>query len=158
MYLPRPQEKVRPALRRGTDELKPRGTETVLVVEDEPAVRALMVRVLNDLGYKVLAAADGNEAIQTARGFSGPIHLLLTDVVMPQMDGQLLASLLQDAYAGLRVLYVSGYATDVLSRYGVLEEGIALLHKPFTAGGLARRVREVLDSAGQGSSPEAKEG
>jgi CheY-like chemotaxis protein len=117
----------------------------VLVVEDEPVVRALMMRILRGLGYSVLEASEGNTAIQVARAHQGKIQLLLTDVVMPQMDGKMLASMLQDAYGDLRVLYVSGYATDVLSRYGVLEEGVSLLHKPFTGAELAKKVREVLD-------------
>lgn len=128
----------------------PRGHETILVVEDEPAVRALMVRVLRRAGYTVLEAKDGNEAIQIVRGHQGAVHLLLTDVVMPQMDGKVLSSLLRDARPDLRVLYVSGYATEVLSRHGVLQEGIDLLQKPFTGTALAVRVRQALDRAAPG--------
>lgn len=128
----------------------PRGHETILVVEDEPAVRALMVRVLRRAGYTVLEVQDGNEAIQIVRGHQGAVHLLLTDVVMPQMDGKLLAGLLRDAQPDLRVLYVSGYATEVLSRYGVLPEEIDLLQKPFTGTTLAVRVRQALDRAAPG--------
>jgi two-component system cell cycle sensor histidine kinase/response regulator CckA len=146
VYLPVLKDKVRVPPRRSTSVPMPRGHETVLVVEDEPAVRALMVRVLRGLGYNVLEAGEGNTAIQVAREHQGPIHLLLTDVVMPQMDGRMVASLLQDAYEGLRVLYVSGYATDVLARYGVRAEDVAFLHKPFTGANLASKVREVLDA------------
>ena len=145
IYLSYLQEKVRPAPRHRSVKPSPRGGETLLVVEDEPVVRALMVRVLRGLGYNVLEANEGNAAIQVARAHKGKIQLLLTDVVMPQMDGKILASLLQDVYQDLRVLYVSGYATDVLSRYGVLKRGVSLLHKPFTGAELAHKVREVLD-------------
>jgi CheY-like chemotaxis protein len=124
-----------------------RGHETVVVVEDEPAVRALMVRVLRRAGYTVLEAADGNEAVQVVRERRDKVDLLLTDVVMPQMDGRILASLLLDVYPDLRVLYVSGYATDVLARHGVEWGGVELLQKPFTGAALANRVREVLDRA-----------
>jgi len=149
LYLPHSPAGAQPAPRHRSAEPLPRGCETVLVVEDEPAVRALIVRVLRSLGYNVLEAGEGNAAIQVAREHEGKIHLLLTDVVMPQMDGRMLSSLLQDAYEGLRVLYVSGYATDVLAHYGVLEEDVSLLHKPFTGSALAGKVREVLDAAGQ---------
>ncbi len=147
IYLPRFTGPAYPPARHEAAQPPPRGHETVLVVEDEPAVRALMVRVLRSAGYTVLEAQNGNEAIHVVRGHRGPVHLLLTDVVMPQMDGKVLTGLLQDAHPELRVLYVSGYATDVLSRHGILQEGIDLLQKPFSGAVLAGRVRQALDRA-----------
>ncbi len=127
----------------------PRGSETVLVVEDEPAVRTLIARILGSLGYQVLEAADGSEAVRLVRWYQGKMHLLLTDVIMPQMDGKILSDLLLDAVPDLRVLYVTGYAGDVIAQRGILIEGAALLRKPFTAALLAGKVREVLDAPGR---------
>jgi signal transduction histidine kinase/ActR/RegA family two-component response regulator len=130
------------------------GSETVLVVEDEPLVRSLAVRALRDQGYRVLQAEDGQAALEAARSHDGEIHLLVTDVVMPGMNGKELADRLSAERPGLRVLYVSGYTDHAVVRHGVLEEGIAFLSKPFDMSNLARTVREVLDSGrvAQGSS------
>jgi signal transduction histidine kinase/CheY-like chemotaxis protein len=122
------------------------GSETLLVVEDEPVVRSLAVRALVDQGYRVLQASDGPSALGISRGFNGDIHLLVTDVVMPGMNGKELADLLAAERPGLRVLYVSGYTDHAVVRHGVLEEGIAFLSKPFDLRELGRTVREVLDS------------
>jgi PAS domain S-box-containing protein len=122
------------------------GSETLLVVEDEPVVRSLAVRALVDQGYQVLQAADGPAALATARAHDGEVHLLVTDVVMPGMNGKELADRLAAERPGLRVLYVSGYTDHAVVRHGVLEEGIAFLSKPFDLRDLVRTVREVLDS------------
>jgi two-component system cell cycle sensor histidine kinase/response regulator CckA len=122
------------------------GSETVLVVEDEPLVRSLAVRALRDQGYHVLQAEDGPAALALSRNHDGEIHLLVTDVVMPGMNGRELADRLSAERPGLRVLYVSGYTDHAVVRHGVLEEGIAFLSKPFDMSSLARTVREVLDS------------
>jgi two-component system cell cycle sensor histidine kinase/response regulator CckA len=154
IYLPRADDEAGRLTRHEETEPMPRGNETVLVVEDELAVRTLMVRILRSLGYRVLEAADGNEAIHLIRWYQGEVHLLLTDVVMPQLDGKVLADLLLDAFPSLRVLYVSGYASDVIAKRGVLREGVVLLPKPFSAAMLAGKVREVLDGGrdeGQGA-------
>jgi len=123
----------------------PRGTETVLLVEDAAAVRAAVRQVLERQGYTVLEAPHGNAALALATAHEGPIHLLLTDVVMPGLSGRQVADQLKQLRPDTRVLYASGYTDDAVVRHGVLEAGIAYLQKPFTTGGLARKVREVLD-------------
>lgn len=123
------------------------GTETVLVVEDEVAVREVARAMLQKRGYTVLVAADGEQARRVAERHPGPIHLLLTDVVLPRISGREVASRLMAARSDLRVLYMSGYTEDTVVFHGVLEEGVRLLEKPFTEAALASRVREALDGA-----------
>jgi signal transduction histidine kinase/CheY-like chemotaxis protein len=122
-----------------------RGTETVLVVEDELAVLDLACRVLKSAGYSVLTAKSGLEALEIVRGHSGPIDLLLTDVVMPRMAGPELARRFRALRPGSRVLYMSGYTGEAVGRQGVLPEGVQLLEKPFTPDVLTARVRKTLD-------------
>jgi two-component system cell cycle sensor histidine kinase/response regulator CckA len=123
----------------------PTGDETVLVVEDEPLVRKLTVRILSTQGYQVLEASDGPGALEQARTHQGTIHLLVTDVVMPGMTGKEVAATLQAGNPALRVIYMSGYAEHAVVQKGVIEEGIAFIPKPFDPLDLARTVREVLD-------------
>ena len=128
----------------------PRGTETVLVAEDEAAVRAVTRQVLARQGYVVLEAPHGGAALDIAAQHRGPIHLLVTDVVMPGLSGRQLADQLARLRPDTKVLYVSGYTDDAVVRHGVLEAGIAYLQKPFTTDSLARKVREVLDRPARG--------
>ncbi|HSM92400.1 MAG TPA: ATP-binding protein [Anaeromyxobacteraceae bacterium] len=121
------------------------GSETVLVVEDEAAVRSTAVRALRGAGYRVLVAATGREALALAAGPNTP-DLLLTDVVMPEMDGRAVAEALQRRNGALRILYMSGYTQDAVVQRGVLDGGMRFLQKPFTPTGLLSRVREVLDA------------
>ena len=123
-----------------------RGSETVLLVEDEPAVRQFARRALESSGYCVLAAADGAEAMASAVGHAGPIHVLVTDVVMPGMGGPELARRLSQQRPTLRVLFCSGYTDDASVREGVREAGTAFLQKPFSPEELIRKVREVLST------------
>ncbi|HXG12094.1 MAG TPA: PAS domain S-box protein [Gemmataceae bacterium] len=123
----------------------PRGHETVLLVEDEEGVRALAREVLQESGYTVLEAKDGDDALEITARHPGPIHLLLTDVVMPGMSGVALAQRLMAARSGLRVLYTSGYTDSALFRYGYQEGDADFLMKPFTRDALVRAVRDVLD-------------
>jgi PAS domain S-box-containing protein len=123
----------------------PRGTETVLLVEDEDGVRSLARRTLAGLGYAVLEAATGERAVAAAWDHPGPIHLLVTDVVMPGMGGQALAAELCGHHPGLQVLYTSGYTDDVV-KHGVGQEKADFLPKPYTPADLARKVRAVLDA------------
>ena len=120
------------------------GTETVIVVEDEITVRKLGVRILGDLGYKVMQAGNGDEAISLARGYGDRIDLLLTDVVMPGMNGSELAAQLVLHHPEMKVLFMSGYAEEVITDQGVLAEGVSFIGKPYTPSALARKVREVL--------------
>jgi PAS domain S-box-containing protein len=126
---------------------RPGGQETVLVVEDEAAVRALAGRILAGAGYRVLAAASGAEALALPGGQLGEVRLLLTDVVMPQMSGHALAERLKGRCPGLEVVYMSGYLDDALGQRGVLPETIRFIGKPFAAPDLLRLVRETLDRA-----------
>jgi two-component system cell cycle sensor histidine kinase/response regulator CckA len=125
----------------------PGGTETVLLVEDEENVRNLGVRILKDLGYKVMQARNGDEALVVAMGCEERIDLLLTDVVMPGMSGSDLATRLVLAHPETKVLFTSGYTDDAIVHHGVLDEGVLFIGKPYSREGLARKVREVLDKA-----------
>jgi PAS domain S-box-containing protein len=120
--------------------------EVVLVVEDEAAMLSVTTETLTDLGYRVLAAAQPDEALSLAASFPDPIDLLVTDVVMPGLNGRELAARLRAARPGLRCLFVSGYTADVIEHRGVLEEGVQFLAKPFSSPELARKVREALGS------------
>ncbi len=122
-----------------------RGNETVLLVEDEETVRTLVRKVLSRRGYTVIEARDGIEGVETAVRESGPIHLLLTDVVMPRMGGRALAERVTSLRPGIRVLYMSGYSEDAIAHHGIPEDGADFIQKPFTPEALERKVREVLD-------------
>jgi two-component system, cell cycle sensor histidine kinase and response regulator CckA len=130
--------------------LPSRGWETILLVEDESALRAMVRQILDEHGYRVIEAASGAEAVEMSRNHPEPIHLLLTDVVMPGMNGRALAELLVPGRSDLGVLYMSGYSDDVLLSSGVLVAGAHLLEKPFTAQGLLDRVRAVIGARGAG--------
>lgn len=121
-----------------------RGTETVLVVEDQPEVRRLTLAVLRSRGYRLLEAANGSLALSLCEGYSGPIHLLITDVVMPGMAGGELAARLLALRPSLKTLYTSGYTANAIAHEGVLDPGVAYLPKPFSPAQLAAKVREVL--------------
>ena len=118
--------------------------ETVLVVEDEDIVRELVCEVLEDQGYNVLCARDGIEALNMAEDFDGPIHLLVTDVIMPHMNGHELAGKLSQLRPDMKILYVSGYSDHEIGDHGLLDPHYELLQKPFTPQTLARKIREVI--------------
>ncbi|MCL4396675.1 MAG: PAS domain S-box protein, partial [Chloroflexi bacterium] len=123
-----------------------RGTETILVAEDEPGLSKLIHQVLEQNGYTVLEAESSADALRLCEERTGPIHLLLTDVVMPQMSGRELAGAVSAICPDTRVLYMSGYTDNVIVHHGVLEKGVPFLQKPFTPDMLAAKVREVLDA------------
>jgi signal transduction histidine kinase/ActR/RegA family two-component response regulator len=145
IYLPRlagedaPREEDREVVERKT------GTETVLLVEDEASLLVLATKIVQDLGYTVLAADRPSTAIQMLREYSGEIHLLMTDVVMPEMNGRDLWRDLVALRPGLKCLFVSGYTADAIAHRGVLDDGVNFLHKPFSVHDLAAKLREVLD-------------
>ena len=121
------------------------GHETILVVEDEVSVRTLVTTVLDRQGYVVLKAPEGVQALEVSRQHQGPIHLLLTDTVMPEMGGgSELAAQLASLRPDTKLLFMSGYTDDAIVRHGVLSEGTAFLQKPFTPDALIRKVREIL--------------
>jgi CheY-like chemotaxis protein len=122
------------------------GTETILLAEDDAILRPLAKGLLAKLGYTVLDAADAAEALETARQYGQPIHLLVADVVMPGASGRELARQLEKSRPETKVLYVSGYTDDAIVHHGMLEPGLNFLQKPFTPAVLARKVREVLDA------------
>jgi signal transduction histidine kinase len=125
----------------------PRGNETLLLVEDEPAVRHLAAHVLRSLGYNVLSASNGQEGLRVAQDHKElPIHLVITDVIMPRMGGKVMAEWLKATFPDLRVLFTSGYTEDTIARGGPLEAGVNFLPKPYTPSSLAHRVREILDA------------
>jgi CheY-like chemotaxis protein len=121
------------------------GTETVLLVEDEPAVRKLARWILEKHGYTVLEAVDGESALEIARDYSEAIHLLVTDIVMPGINGRELAERLTVDRTELRVLFLTGYTDDAIVRHGVSLSEAAFLQKPFTPDSLEKKVREVLN-------------
>jgi len=122
------------------------GTETILLAEDAAPVRSVAREVLRRHGYRMLTAADGRTALELAETHPGPIDLLITDVIMPELSGRQVADRLMERLPKLKVLYVSGYTDDAIVRHGILEPGIAFLQKPFSPESLARKVREVLDA------------
>ena len=124
-----------------------RGDETILVVEDQDAVRKLTILMLRSFGYRTLEAAHGAAALELVENCQEPIHLLLTDVVMPNMTGQELANLLHPMRPAMKVLFMSGYAADVIANRGLLEPGLLFIAKPFHPDALALKVREALGVA-----------
>ena len=122
------------------------GQETILLVEDESAILQMTSRILEGLGYTVLAASTPAEAIRLAQEYTGNIRLLMTDVVMPEMNGWDLAGKLLSLDPHLKSLFMSGYTADIIAHHGILDEKAHFLQKPFSTNGMAVKVREALDS------------
>lgn len=146
IYFPRAAAKDEPAPAEAKVGYEAQGSETILVAEDEIAVRGLATRILRHCGYSVLEASDGVEALRISREYPEAIHLVVSDVVMPGLGGKGLVAQLKDARPGIRALFISGYTDNVISHHGILDSNIDFLQKPFTIEGLIRKVREVLDS------------
>jgi len=146
IYLPRVAAEVEKAAAERASAGPPPGNETILFVEDEESVRELVRDFLVTAGYHVLEAADGVQALETAAAQKGPIHLLITDVVMPRLSGREVATRISAERPDLKILYISGYTDDSVFRHGVLEGGVAFLQKPFNLKALAHKIREVLDT------------
>ncbi len=146
IYLPRVDAEAEDYLHQPEAQEAPRGTETILLVEDEEMLRSLTREVLEMCGYRVLAASTGAEALRICERHLEPIHLLLTDVVMPEMSGRFLAGCVLRIRTEMRVLYMSGYADEAIVHHGVLAEGTNFIQKPFTPDSLSKKVRGVLDA------------
>lgn len=151
IYLPpaKPEEEAGPA----AAEAVLTGNETVLLVDDEEALRRLGSRLLSDSGYKVLTAASGQLALELMERRGEPADLLITDVVMPGMSGRDLAKELAARKLVHRTLYISGYTDEAIVKHGVLEPGLAFLYKPFVSEVLLRKLREVLDGPADKAKP-----
>ena len=133
-------------------QLRPLCWETILLVEDEQCLRTLASVFLSRQGYKVLEASRPDEAITISKNHDGDIQLLLTDVTLPGIDGRALAQQIQKQRAEIKVLYVSGYPEEILQQLDSATPDLPFLEKPFTLDGLANKIRELLDSAGRGTS------
>ncbi len=146
IYLPRVEQEPHVAETKNPLTATTRGSETILLIEDEQSVRALVRRILDERGYHVLEAANADEALRLCEQYIGPIHLVLTDVVMPGMlNSKELIERIRKTRPGIQVIYMSGYTDDLIVQYGVLDADIRFLQKPFTPNGLALKVREALD-------------
>jgi two-component system, cell cycle sensor histidine kinase and response regulator CckA len=127
-------------------EPSPRGTETLLIVEDDISVRTLACSALEAQGYQVQWASNGRDGLNIAHKHEGSsIHLVITDVIMPLMDGKVMADWLKISYPNVKILFTSGYTDDAIAHHGVLAKGVDFLHKPYTPRTLVRKVREILD-------------
>ncbi len=146
IYLPRHHVAAEPDRPKATARPDARGDETVLLVEDEPSILRMTTKMLERLGYRVLKAGTPQEALRLAETHAGGIDLLMTDVVMPTMNGRELSGRLQGFCPNLKVLFMSGYTANVIAHHGVLDEGVQFIQKPFSKPDLAAKVREVLDA------------
>jgi PAS domain S-box-containing protein len=145
VYLPLVQGPIKPKTKT-VDVLSKKGTETVLLVEDEEMVRDLAETILTRHGYNVINTECGADAVEMCKTFSGKIHLLLTDVIMPGMTGREVFEKVKTIRPEIRVLYMSGYTENVIAHHGVLQDGSTFIPKPFSVDGLAKKVREILDA------------
>jgi PAS domain S-box-containing protein len=146
IYLPRIEQAHQPFEEVKIEAPVLKGTETILFAEDSESLREMATEYLQSVGYVVLSAASGKEALQRAEDFQGTIHLLLTDVVMPDLNGPELAERIVSSRPGIKLIFTSGYASESLARRGSLDAAIAFVQKPYRPKALARRIREVLDA------------
>jgi two-component system, cell cycle sensor histidine kinase and response regulator CckA len=153
VYLPRYDAAHEPAAPLPAGASAPSGTETILLVEDEPSLRVMIGEILEAAGYKVLEGPSAEEALAAAGSYGGVISLMLTDVILPRMSGRQVADALRASRPDTRVLFMSGYTDDAIGHHGILDPGTHFLQKPFTTDGLLHKVREVLDTR---STPGAR--
>ena len=133
------------------------GSETILVAEDSESLREMAEEYLESIGYTVLSAVSGEKALQRAKDFQGPIHLLLTDVVMPEMSGPELANHMSSLRPGVKIIFTSGYTDDAMARQGILDQNVAFIQKPYRPKALAKKIRQVLNGS-PGEVPSESEG
>src|SRR5712692_5903427 len=156
VYLPRVEKFDQSVEQKESDVLFLQGSETILLAEDSASLREMTREYLGSIGYTVIEAVSGKEALQRAKDFDGPIHLLLTDVVMPEMSGPELAAQVGSLRPGTKVIFTSGYTDDAIARQGVLDPAAAFIQKPYRPRALARKIREVLgEPVAKGGSGEA---
>jgi two-component system, cell cycle sensor histidine kinase and response regulator CckA len=147
IYLPKHSGRIKGIIDNNAQQVPAGFGETVLVVEDEKTIMKMSKLLLEKLGYQVLTADTPGKALHLAKEHSGKIHLLITDVVMPEMNGRDLADQIEDLYPNIKTLFMSGYTANVIAHHGVLDEGVAFIQKPFSKKDLAEKVREVLKTA-----------
>jgi two-component system, cell cycle sensor histidine kinase and response regulator CckA len=145
VYLPLVNQSAQPAWQKETDQANFRGTETILLAEDSDSLREMAKEYLESVGYSVIESASGKDAMERAKEFDGIIHLLLTDIVMPEMSGPDLAAEIAACRPGIKIVYTSGYTDDAIARQGILDPAVAFIQKPYRPKALARKIREVLD-------------
>ena len=145
IYLPRVESPVEVGERDQTSTAELKGSETILLAEDDLSVKTTSVRILKNCGYRVLTASDGEEALRIAEQFKEPIHLLLTDVIMPKMDGLQLAQRIAALRPKIKIVFMSGYTTEALVQREIIEKNVPFISKPFEPQALAREVRRTLD-------------
>ena len=144
VYLPRAEAGLEPGRREEDQTKELTGEETVLIVEDDYSIRKMIVRILGRYGYRILDASDGKKALEVCSGFEGKIHLLITDVIMPDMNGKALAERLRAERPDMKVLFMSGYTQNIIMQKGILTTDIHYIQKPFFFEGLAMKVRKAL--------------
>ena len=145
VYLPHVNQSVQPARQKETDAANFRGTETILLAEDSDSLREMAKEYLESVGYNVIGSASGKDALERAKEFDGIIHLLLTDIVMPEMSGPELAAEIAGFRPEIKIIFTSGYTDDAIARQGILDPTVAFIQKPYRPKALARKIREVLD-------------
>jgi len=145
IYLPRVDEPVEEIKHESID-IDYRGDEVIMLVEDDTDVREVLSEILKDLGYIIIESADDKEAQKLSKKFKGDIDLLLTDLILPGLNGRELSELLVKTRKDMKILFISGYSDDVIAKHGVMDEGVSFLQKPFTASSLGKKIREVLES------------
>jgi CheY-like chemotaxis protein len=146
IYLPRVGGAATPVQQTGADGVAERGSETILLAEDTEGLREIAREYLGNLGYTVIEASSGEQALQRAHEFGGEIHLLLTDVVMSGMNGRELADRIVQKYPGIKILFTSGYTDDSIARQGIFDLAVAFIQKPYRPKALARKIREILNA------------
>jgi CheY-like chemotaxis protein len=155
VYLPRVEQSAQKSEPTEPVQLITQGCETILLAEDSESLREMAREYLESVGYgyKVLEANSGNEALQRAKEFNGTIHLLLTDVVMPEMSGPELARQMVSLRPGMKVIFTSGYTDDAIARQGAIDPAVAFIQKPYRPKALARKIRQVLGEPAQKGEP-----